>query len=238
MTTFMSEQGVRQASLAVLDGTKLAYARGYDLQEPGLLTVSSTSTFRLASVSKVVTAAEILLLVDRNELALTDTAAGVLGVTATTNTADATAFNAITVQNLLQHQFPSLGGTQCLRSGFVFGHRQHRRRVRDGDAGSVRPLRPDAPERGRGALLFELRVHPARPNYRRQAGRVVRRRDHGRPLHAARHHPLPRSVERPVFARERGALPPRGAADVGGQQPNPRSPSSSIRSGSPSSTSR
>jgi CubicO group peptidase (beta-lactamase class C family) len=117
VTGFMSAHGVRQASLAVVDGTKLAYARGYDLQEPGLASVGATSTFRLASVSKVVTAMEIMHLVDRGQLALTDTAQSILHLTTNKGAAPPAAFATITVQNLLQHQYPTLatsGQTHCL----------------------------------------------------------------------------------------------------------------------------
>jgi CubicO group peptidase (beta-lactamase class C family) len=115
VTRFMSAHDVRQASLAVLDGKKLAYARGYDLEEPGLGLVGATSTFRLASVSKVVTAMEIMHLVDQGQLALTDDAQSILRLTTWAGAFPASPFETITVQNLLQHQFPTLAGNCLLR---------------------------------------------------------------------------------------------------------------------------
>ncbi len=109
VTSFMSAHDVRQASLSVLDGKKLVYARGYNLEEPGLGEVTATSTFRLASVSKVVTAMEIMHLVDRGQLKGTDTVQSILNLKTYTGAAPAAGFATITIANLLQHSFPTLG---------------------------------------------------------------------------------------------------------------------------------
>ncbi len=110
---FMARNNVRQASLAVVKGTRLAYARGYTYAEPGYPLVDPTTTFRMASVTKVVTAMEIARLLDQRNLSLTDTAEGILqlqGLNASgQNVAPDPRFANITLQELLTFVYPSLG---------------------------------------------------------------------------------------------------------------------------------
>src|SRR5262249_33552067 len=112
---FMTAHDVRQASLAVLSGRRLAYARRYTRGEPGASRIDPTSTFRLASVSKVVTAMEIMMLVDEGQLSLSDTVQGILHLTTYFGLPPPALFDTITVQNLLQHNYPTLGGNCLLR---------------------------------------------------------------------------------------------------------------------------
>ena len=117
MRGFMDRNDVRQASLAVLDGKKLAYARGYSDQEPGLTLTNATTTFRLASVGKIATAMEIMHLVDRGLIGLDDKVEDILHLKTYTGAAPASAFGTITVRNMLQHNFPTLavnGARKCL----------------------------------------------------------------------------------------------------------------------------
>ena len=55
---------VRGASLAVVQGTRLVYARAYTFAEPGYPDVQPTTVFRQASVSKLFAAAAIYQLID------------------------------------------------------------------------------------------------------------------------------------------------------------------------------
>ncbi len=68
----------RQAALAIVNGTKLVYARGYTYAEPDWPEVQATTYFRLASVSKTVTALAIFQLIESSQLALADTLQSVL----------------------------------------------------------------------------------------------------------------------------------------------------------------
>lgn len=53
---FMKGNAVRNAALAIVNGTRLVYAKGYTLAEPSYVDVQPTTLFRLASCSKVFTA--------------------------------------------------------------------------------------------------------------------------------------------------------------------------------------
>jgi N-acyl-D-amino-acid deacylase len=73
MGTFLADHHVPGASLAVTRNGRLVYARGFgwadrDARQP----VAPTSLFRLASISKPITAVAILKLVDAGRLALDD----------------------------------------------------------------------------------------------------------------------------------------------------------------------
>lgn len=56
VTAIMQANGVRGASLAIVKGTRLVYARGYTWAEEGYPDVQPTTRFRQASVSKTVAA--------------------------------------------------------------------------------------------------------------------------------------------------------------------------------------
>ena len=64
MQAVMTANGLRGASLAIVNGTRLVYARGYTWAEPGYPDVQPTTFFRQASVSKMFTAAAIYQLID------------------------------------------------------------------------------------------------------------------------------------------------------------------------------
>lgn len=64
METVMTANMLRGASLAVVNGTRLVYTRGYTWAEPGYPDVQPTTFFRQASVSKMFTAAAIYQLID------------------------------------------------------------------------------------------------------------------------------------------------------------------------------
>ena len=65
----MKASNIRGAALAIVDGTRLVYARGYSWAEPDYPPVQPTTCFRLASVSKLVAALGIHQLVAEGLLA-------------------------------------------------------------------------------------------------------------------------------------------------------------------------
>jgi CubicO group peptidase (beta-lactamase class C family) len=65
MVAVMTANMLRGALLAIVQGTRLVYARGYTLAEAGYPDVQPTTFFRQASVSKMFTAAAIYQLVDQ-----------------------------------------------------------------------------------------------------------------------------------------------------------------------------
>ena len=88
----MQASNIRGAALAIVDGTRLVYARGYSWAEPDYPPVLPTTCFRLASVSKIVAALGIHQLVAEGLLRLDSTLPSVLPLTnpdgsAPTNTA-------------------------------------------------------------------------------------------------------------------------------------------------------
>jgi CubicO group peptidase (beta-lactamase class C family) len=101
---FMREQALRQGAIAIVKGTKLVYARGYNFAEPDWPVTQPTTLFRLASVSKNVTALAAFQLLEENKIKLTDTAQSILQLrTPAGGPPRDPRFNAITVQHLLEH---------------------------------------------------------------------------------------------------------------------------------------
>ena len=106
MVNLMSTYAVPGAALAVVHGGQLVYARGFGYADTTTQAlVQPDSLFRVASVTKPHTAAAILKLIERHQLALTDKAFSILsdlqplpGYTEDPRVAD------ITVQNLLEHK--------------------------------------------------------------------------------------------------------------------------------------
>ena len=108
MRDFMARNNVRQASLAIASNRRLVYARGYTFAEAGYPLTEATTHFRMASVSKTVTAMEILWLVDRNVVKLTDTVQSILELRKPDGEKPDAKFGTITIENLLAHDYPSL----------------------------------------------------------------------------------------------------------------------------------
>jgi CubicO group peptidase (beta-lactamase class C family) len=93
---------VRHAALAIVHGTKLVYARGYTLAEPDWPIVQPTTFFRLASVSKVVTALAVFQLIEEGldpALSVQD----VLNLNAIGGGPVNPGFASVTIQSLLEH---------------------------------------------------------------------------------------------------------------------------------------
>jgi CubicO group peptidase (beta-lactamase class C family) len=99
---FMEERSIACGSLAVTRNGRLLLARGYTLDAGGLPPTQPTSLFRTASVTKPITAAAVLRLIQDGRLRPTDGVAGILGLAAPADPR----FAEVTVLRLLQH----LGG--------------------------------------------------------------------------------------------------------------------------------
>lgn len=73
MRDFMRQHGIPGAALAVTDHGRLVFARGYGYADVAEQTPATpTSLFRIASISKPITATAVLQFVDRGELSLDD----------------------------------------------------------------------------------------------------------------------------------------------------------------------
>ncbi len=73
LQSFIREQKIPGASLAITDSSRLVYARGFGYADVGQREpVNPESLFRIASISKPITAAAILQLVDQEKLSLDD----------------------------------------------------------------------------------------------------------------------------------------------------------------------
>jgi CubicO group peptidase (beta-lactamase class C family) len=99
---FMEERSIACGSLAVTRNGRLLLARGYTLDAGGLPLTQPTSLFRTASVTKPITAAAVLRLIQDGRLRPSDSVAGILGL----GTPADPGFAEVTVLRLLQH----LGG--------------------------------------------------------------------------------------------------------------------------------
>ncbi|MCC5576556.1 beta-lactamase family protein [Microtetraspora sp. AC03309] len=106
MKAFMQARNISCGSLAVARKGKLVLARGYTWTTSTVLKTQPTSLFRIASLSKPITAAAILKLVQDGKLKLTDRLPDLLTLTPPSGkTLDPRLAN-VTVLRLLQH----LGG--------------------------------------------------------------------------------------------------------------------------------
>lgn len=83
--TFMTNYSVPGVSIAVTHGEKLIYLKAYGQADAqSMQPVTTQSLFRLASVSKPITAVAIMKLVEQGSLSLSDTVFGPSGVLGTT----------------------------------------------------------------------------------------------------------------------------------------------------------
>lgn len=104
MKTFMQARGITAGQLAVTYKGRLVLARGYSTSTA--LTVQPTSLFRVASLSKSITAAAIVKLVQDGKLSLSTPVGNILSITPPTGQTKDARWSAVTIKRLLQH----LGG--------------------------------------------------------------------------------------------------------------------------------
>lgn len=94
---------VRQAALAIVQGTQLVYARGYTLAEPGWPVVEPTTYFRLASVSKTVASLALFQLFESGELHLGNRLQDILRLETPAGGQPGPRFAKITLAELFEH---------------------------------------------------------------------------------------------------------------------------------------
>ncbi len=104
MKSIMTKAMIRQASLAIVQGTRLVYARGYTYCEPDWPLTEPTTTFRLASVSKTVAALAIYQLMEAGRVKLSDRMQDILALRTVTGAPPKDPrFSKVTVEHLLNH---------------------------------------------------------------------------------------------------------------------------------------
>ena len=134
MDAFMRKRGVPGGALAVVRDGRLVYAKGYGWADAeGKVPVSPTSLFRIASISKPVTAVAALALAARGKLDLDAPAFGLLGLRPGEKGDPRLA--AVTVRQLLHHT----GGWDRARGDPMFKPVEIA-----GAAGKPPPADPDA----------------------------------------------------------------------------------------------
>jgi CubicO group peptidase (beta-lactamase class C family) len=108
VNAYLSKWHMKGASLAITRGDSLVYAKGYGwADEENGLEMTPRHILRMASVSKLITAAGIMVLHDRGDLNINDT---VFGPTGILNDSTITAlikdknYYKITVEHLMRHQ--------------------------------------------------------------------------------------------------------------------------------------
>ena len=103
---FMRQWQIHGASLAIMRNDSLVYAKGYGEADQGGKPVTPGTIFRLASVSKLITAIGIMTLQERGLLSLDDkvfTPEGILGDEPYTGSISDSRYFDITVEQLLRH---------------------------------------------------------------------------------------------------------------------------------------
>ncbi|HEX2315217.1 MAG TPA: serine hydrolase domain-containing protein [Thermomonospora sp.] len=101
--TFMTERGITCGALAVVRHGRLLMARGYSNGESGV-TVRPTSLFRIASLSKPVTAVATMSLVQDGRLSILDTLPQRVTLTPPPGRQVAAGLDQVNVARLLRHQ--------------------------------------------------------------------------------------------------------------------------------------
>ena len=127
MKQVMMRAGIRQSSLAIVKGARLVFARGYTFAEEGWPVAQPTTFFRLASVSKTVTALAIYQLIERGKLKLSDRMQDILQLrTPSGGPPKDKRFNDVTIENLLAHNSGLrdhvLGASLDVRRAFASAH--------------------------------------------------------------------------------------------------------------------
>jgi CubicO group peptidase (beta-lactamase class C family) len=105
VSRFMNQWGLKGVSVAILKNERLVYAQGFGIADDSLHRVNPGSLFRLASVSKLITAVAIMKLAEEGRLSLDDHVFGPDGILKSPlldQVADKRIYD-ITVRHLLAH---------------------------------------------------------------------------------------------------------------------------------------
>ena len=106
--TYMQQWNLKGASLAIMRNDSLLYAKGYGWAEEAKgIEMEPSHILRMASVSKLVTAAGIMVLQDRDSLSIKDTVfgpSGILNDSLFNSVIKDKNYRKITVEHLLRHQ--------------------------------------------------------------------------------------------------------------------------------------
>lgn len=122
---YMRQWGLRGASLAIMRGDSLLYAKGYGWSDQEKeVKMEPFNIMRVASVSKLLTATGIMKLQEAGLLSLKDTVFGPRGIltdTAYTSVMRDPNYRKITVEDLLRHKggFTSAGGDPMFSTRFI-----------------------------------------------------------------------------------------------------------------------
>jgi CubicO group peptidase (beta-lactamase class C family) len=101
----MQSSPVKHAALAIVQGKKLVYARGYTNAEPDWTLAQPTTRFRMASVSKTVTSLAVFQLIEAGTLTLGHKLQDILQLKTPSGGAPADSkFGDIKIQHLLEHK--------------------------------------------------------------------------------------------------------------------------------------
>jgi CubicO group peptidase (beta-lactamase class C family) len=104
LLAFLRENEIAGASLAITKEGRLVHARGFGWADPdGQVKVSPTSLFRIASISKPITAVAILMLIERGKLKLDDKAFDLIALQPLPGRERDPRLKDITVRHLLEH---------------------------------------------------------------------------------------------------------------------------------------
>ncbi len=122
---YMRQWGIKGASLAIMRGDSLLYAKGYGWSdEEKQVKMEPYNIMRVASVSKLLTAAGIMKLQEDGRLSLNDTVFGPRGIltdSAYVSVMRDPNYRKITVEDLLRHKggFTSAGGDPMFSTRFI-----------------------------------------------------------------------------------------------------------------------
>jgi CubicO group peptidase (beta-lactamase class C family) len=106
MRSFVREHGVPGASLAIAKGGKLVYARGFGWADPAKqVPVRPEAQFRIASISKPITAVAVFKLIEQGKLELNAPVFALLGLQAALRAENCDSrLTQVTILQLLQHR--------------------------------------------------------------------------------------------------------------------------------------
>ena len=117
MTNHVQTTGARNAVIAISRHGKLVYTRGYTWAEPVTLITQPTSLFRLASLTKPLTAMAVQKLVANGTTSLSSRPATILGITGTSQYNNASLLHCLEYTSGMRRDFSDLGAATLANPG-------------------------------------------------------------------------------------------------------------------------